>query len=335
MSGIGVALVGVGPWGLVLGGALERAAGVSLRWICDLDPDRRARASTAHPATRVTARLDDVFADPEVSTVVVAVDAARHHAVARLALLAGRHVLVEKPMALSTSDALELETLARERARVLTVGHLLLHHAAVARARELVAAGALGDIVAFESVRAVPGPPRSAGGSWWTLAPHDVSLALHLFGASPVSITATATAGPDGDPDVSSGARLVFAAGRSARIQVARFAPVKRRGFIVSGDRRALAFDELDSEQPLTLHELGPKVATRLTPIPVDVADPLLAQCRHFLSCAARNNPEGGNSRHAVDVVRVLEAGEQSMRFGGAIVAVAPDGPPTATRKVA
>jgi predicted dehydrogenase len=335
MSGIGVALVGAGPWGLSLARALERASGAPLRWICELDTERRAQAARAHPDTRIGDRLDDVLADSGVSAVVVATDAARHHAVGRQVLLAGRHALIEKPLALSVADARELRTLAEERARVLTVGHLLLHHPAVARAREMVSAGTLGDGLAFESVRATPGPPRTPGSSWWALAPHDVSLALAVFGASPVAVRATATTGSDGEHDIAADATLAFADGRVARIQVARFAPNKRRRFSITGSRFRLGFDELEPGQPLSIREAAGAAAPIEGPIAAEHADPLLAQCRHFLSCVARGDPRGGNAEHAVDVVRALEAGARSMRRGGAAVEVVPADRREAARKVA
>ncbi|SRR6266540_2727759 len=336
MSDIGVALVGAGPWGLVLSRALERAAGAPLRWVCELDADRRAGARGIHPAARLTASVDELLADPEVSAVAVAVDSAAHHSVGRRVLLAGRHLLLEKPMALSVDHATDLETLAREQARILTVGHLLLHHPAVARAREIVAAGELGDDLGFNAVRAVPGPPRSPGGCWWTLAPHDVSLALYLFDALPVAVRARAVTSAGADQDIVASATMSFADGRTARVEVSRFAAAKRRRFAIAGSRRSLEFDELEAAQPLWLRT-SPRTGPTATPVRIgfEPADPLLAQCRHFLASAACGDASGGNAAHALDVVRVLEAGSQSMRLGGAAVKVVRDPSAEPVRKVA
>src|SRR6266511_4002933 len=105
MSDIGVALVGAGPWGLVLSRALERAAGAPLRWVCELDADRRAGARGIHPAARLTASVDELLADPEVSAVAVAAASAAHRSVGRRVLLAARHLLTEWCAAVSTATA--------------------------------------------------------------------------------------------------------------------------------------------------------------------------------------------------------------------------------------
>jgi predicted dehydrogenase len=190
MTAVGVALVGAGPWGLTLGRAAARLPEVDLRWICELDPERRALAGAIAPRARLTDALDEVLTDPAVAAALVAVDSPRHHPVGVRVLRADRHLLVEKPMALTVADATELSALADARKRVLSVGHLLLHHPAVRRARQLIEDGVLGESLWLETTRLAPGTARSGGSAWWTLAPHDVSLALHLFGAVPARVTA-------------------------------------------------------------------------------------------------------------------------------------------------
>lgn len=319
MTAVGVALVGAGPWGLTLGRAAVRLPEVELRWICELDPERRALAAAIAPGARLTQELDEVLADPGVAAALVAVDSPRHHPVGLRVLRADRHLLVEKPMALTVADAAELSALADARQRILAVGHLLLHHPAVRRARQLIADGVLGESLWLETTRLAPGTARSGGSAWWTLAPHDVSLALHLFGAVPFKVTAIGRSqgGADGPeaPDRVAWVTLHFSDGRLAHIHVARLAVEKRRGFSVVGTRRALTFDELAPERELRLH--GPAET-----IHIDAADALSAQCLHFVTGVARGDPSAGNSAHALAVVRVLEAGTRSMRAGGAPVDV-------------
>jgi predicted dehydrogenase len=327
MTAVGVALVGAGPWGLTLGRAVARLPEVDLRWICELDPERRALAAAIAPRARLTDELDEVLTDPGVAAALVAVDSPRHHPVGLRVLRADRHLLVEKPMALTVADAAELSALAETRQRVLAVGHLLLHHPAVRRARQLIADGVLGESLWLETTRLAPGTARSGGSAWWTLAPHDVSLALHLFGAVPVRVTAVGRTGPTpgpGEPDQVAWVTLHFADGRLAHIHVARLAVEKRRHFSVVGTRRALTFDELAPERALHLSD-PPRggVPTHSETIAVDAADALSAQCLHFVAGVARGDPSAGNSAHALAVVRVLEAGTRSMRVGGAPVDVA------------
>lgn len=328
MTAVGVALVGAGPWGLTLGRAVARLPEVDLRWICELDPERRASAAAIAPGARLTDELDEVLADPAVAAALVAVDSPRHHPVGLRVLRADRHLLVEKPMALTVADAAELSALADARQRVLAVGHLLLHHPAVRRARQLIADGVLGESLWLETTRLAPGTARAGGSAWWTLAPHDVSLALHLFGAVPVRVTAVGRTAesselePD-ETDRVAWVTLHFDDGRLAHIHVARLAVEKKRGFSVVGTRRALAFDELAPERALRICDPARSgAAAHAEIIPVDAADALSAQCRHFVAGVARDDPSAGNSGHALAVVRVLEAGTRSMRAGGAPVDV-------------
>jgi predicted dehydrogenase len=323
MGPLGVAVIGAGPWGGTLARTFARIPGVELRWICDLDENRRSEAGAAHPAASITATVDDVLGDPAVAAAVVAVDAPRHHSVGLRVLSADRHLLVEKPLALSVADAAALCEAATARARVLTVGHLLLHHPAVQRAKQLLDAGALGRPLYFEAARTVTGTTRRADSAWWTLAPHDVSLALHLFDGVPVTVSAVASRSGSGT-DVATFATLHFDDGRLAHLHAARFAAGRERRFSIVGTQRALTFDELEAEPTLRLSEptLGGS-AVPIEQITIGAADPLFAQCLHFISCVARGDTTGGNAEHALAVVRVLEAGARSMRAGGAPIEVA------------
>jgi predicted dehydrogenase len=221
---VGVALVGAGPWGLTLGRAAARLPNVDLRWVCDLKEERRQGAAALHPAARLTGALDEALEDPGVNAVLVAVESPQHHAVGRRVLEANRHVLIEKPMAITSADAAELTALAASRQRVLSVGHLLLHHPAVRRVRQLVEQGALGELLWLESTRLTTGPARSSSGAWWALAPHDVSLALHFFGTIPSRVSAVAH-GARGEVDTVTWATLHFPDGGLAHIHVARRSP--------------------------------------------------------------------------------------------------------------
>jgi predicted dehydrogenase len=316
MSSVGVGLVGAGAWGANVARAFSGASGARLRWICDLDAGRLARAQAAHPLVRTTASLDELLADPLVEAVAVAVDSHRHHPVARRALEAGRHVLVEKPMALSVSDAADLCAVARGAGRVLMVGHVLLHHPAVLRARELIAAGELGEIVYLHATRVGPGKIRAGECAWWSLAPHDVAVTLYLFGALPVSISATGAGLRPERPDAAF-ATLRFADRRAAHVHVSRLAPEWHRTITVVGTRKTLTFDEMSAERPLRIRDRSLTARAEVEIPPLAAREPLLAQCEHFVSSAARGTHPRGDGGHGLDVVRVLEAGARSMQAGG------------------
>jgi predicted dehydrogenase len=319
---VGIALVGAGPWGRTLARALGAIETARLRWVCERDDARRAEVGAGHPGVGLTPALDEVLADPAVSAVAVAVDSPQHHAVGLQVLAAGRHLLMEKPLALTSADAAELVATAAAGARVLTVGHLLLHHPAVRRAKQLLDDGALGTVQYLTTTRVSAGPPRAPGSAWWALAPHDVSLALHLYGATPAAVSATGGAYAAPDQDGAAFATLRFTDGRIAHVQVARYGGETQRRSVLAGTRGTLTFDERAPAQPLRLHQPGADPAVAGDVVPVELVDPLRAQCAHFIACAENGDVAGGNGAHARAVVQVLAAGEVSMRAGGAPIEV-------------
>jgi predicted dehydrogenase len=335
-ASIGVGVVGAGPWGLNVARALARARGARLLAIADLDADRLARAGAAHADVALVGELDDLLATPGIDAVAVAVDSPRHHAVAKRALLAGRHVLVEKPMALSVADGAELVELAERAGLVLMVGHILLHHPGIERARALVAGGELGKILYLHATRVGFGTVRPGESAWWSIAPHDIAAALHLFDATPTAVSATGAGYLQmRQHDVTFGT-MTFADGRLAHVHVSWLAPEKRRLLTVVGSHKMLTFDETDRERPLRVHDrafvpaaaragfIGRVGEVEAPALPA--TEPLLAECEHFVACVGRGvrgSAVRGDGARALAVLRVLEAGERSMRAGGAPVEVA------------
>jgi predicted dehydrogenase len=329
MSSVRVGVVGAGPWGLKVARAFAQTRGADLRWICDLDEDRLTAARAAHPGVQLTPSVEELLRDETVAAVAVAVDSPRHHAVARRVLEAGRHVLVEKPMALTLAEGTELNALANERRRLLMVGHVLLHHPAVLRARELIAAGTLGKVLYLQATRVAFGRVRAHESAWWSVAPHDVAVALFLFDEVPVSVSATGAAYLRPEHADVAFASLRFADGRMAHVHVSWLAPQRHRALTVVGSAKMLTFDEGADERALRIHDrsfvdegggLRAQPGDAWTP-DLPRVEPLAAECAHFVSCVA----QGLRPRHgaqALAVMRVLDAGERSMQRGGAPVEV-------------
>ena len=327
-ASIGVGVVGAGPWGFNVARAFARARGARLLGIADLDPERLARAGAQHADVALVSELERLLETPEVHAVAVAVDSPRHHAVARRALLAGRHVLVEKPMALSLADARELVELADRSGLVLMVGHVLLHHPGLERARALVTGGELGRILYLHATRVGFGTVRSGESAWWSIAPHDIAAALYLFDALPTSVSATGAGYLQLRQHDVAFATLTFADGRVAHVHVSWLAPEKRRLLTVVGSHKMLTFDETDAERPLRVHDrafvpaaaragfigrAGEVVAPALPAV-----EPLLAECETFVERVRLGALAPGETARALGIMRVLDAGERSMRAGGA-----------------
>ncbi|MES1204840.1 MAG: Gfo/Idh/MocA family oxidoreductase [Pseudomonadota bacterium] len=333
MPAVGIAVVGASGWGQNVVRAFFVARGSALRWVCDLNEALLAGIETRFPGVKVTRTFDQVLADPGVHAVAVAVDAPNHHRLAKAALESGRHVFVEKPLALTAGDADELCQLAERRGLVLMVGHLLLYHPAVERVKATLDAGELGDVLYLYAQRVNLGIVREAENAWWSLAPHDVALAIHLFGASPVSVSATGATYLQRDRHIEdvAFAALRFADGRMAHLHVSWLDPHKRRSLTVVGTRRMLAFDDTLPDEKLKIYDRGamprPGHTTYAQGVVVrggDVvspalpnAEPLVAECEHFVARVTGGGAVRSDGRQGLAVVRVLEAGMTSMRAGG------------------
>jgi predicted dehydrogenase len=339
MSSIGIAAVGAGAWGSQVVRALHATSGARLRWVCDRNPAHLARLEGLYPGVRLTAHLDDLLADAAVDALVVAAEPRNHHPLARRALQAARHVLVEKPLALSAHDAADLCTLAERTQRTLMVGHLLLYDPAVALARQAIDSGELGEVLTLHSQRTNLGTVRRDENAWWSLAPHDVAIALYLLGESPTEISATAGCFLQrrrGVEDLAF-ATLRFGGGRLAHVHVSWLDPLRRRTLTVVGSKKMLTFEESASEQRIKIFDrrvvperdgvfAGDEVAVHNGDVYVPVlppADPLRAQCAHFVDCVRTGQRPRTDGEQGLAVVRVLEAGQHSIRAGGAPTPVA------------
>jgi predicted dehydrogenase len=336
MAAIGVGVVGAGPWGMNVARAFARARGARLVAVADRDGERLARAGAALADVTLTTSVERLLATPGVDAVAVAVDSPRHHAVARQVLLAGRAVFVEKPMALTVADGADLVGLAARSGLVLMVGHVLLHHPGIERARALVAGGRLGRVLYLQATRVGFGTVRPGESAWWSVAPHDVAAALHLFEATPLRVSATGgayvQAGAAAELNDVAFGTLGFADGRLAHVHASWLAPEKRRALTIVGTEAMLTFDETDRESPLRVHDRsfspssaaasdGARFVARAGEIEVielPAIEPLLAECEHFAACVARGERPRGDGASALEVLRVLEAGARSMRAGGA-----------------
>jgi predicted dehydrogenase len=305
MSNVGVAVVGASSWGKNVVGAFARASGASLRGVCDLRPELLARVATAHPGVRVTRSFDDLLGDPEITAVALAVDAGSHHRLARRALEAGRHVFVEKPLALTVADSEELCLVAERNRRTLMVGHLLLYHPAILVAKRALDDGELGEPRYLHSQRVNLGVVRANENAWWSLAPHDIAVAMFLLGGSPSMVSATGSCflQPARQIEDVAFAMLRWRDGRVAHIHVSWIDAHKRRSLTVVGSERSLT---IDGTAPVAREQ-----------------EPLRVECEHFIDCIRTGSRPRSDGAQGLAVVRVLEAGERSMRAGGVPIAIA------------
>ncbi len=339
-----LAQIGCGYWGPNLLRAFTGLPGCTVKWVAEPRPARQEYVRANLPQAAVTSSWGEAVADPEVQAVVIASPAATHFELARAALLAGKHVLVEKPLAMSVAGVDELAALATERGLVLMAGHTFLYNSAVRRTRELIVAGELGELYYLYTQRLNLGQVRSDVNVWWNLAPHDVSILLYLLGGErpqAIAVRGVAYLQP-GIEDVAF-AVLTWKGGVTAHVHVSWLDPGKVRRVTVVGGRKMVVCDDV-SEQKIAVYDKGvdrvPKLGERMDfdafdgyqllqrsgdiVLPwIDLQEPLKVEAAHFLECIRSGAQPLTDAHHARDVVAVLVAGQQSLERGGAPVAVA------------
>ena len=337
VRGIRVAVVGAGAWGGNHVRAFGRLGPGVLAAVCDPEPKHLAAAAAAVPGIRCTSGLKDLLENGDgVEAVVVSTPSSTHFEVALAALMAGKHVLVEKPLALIAAQAERLVREAASRHLVLMTGHLLLYHPAVRRMKELVDSGELGSVYYLYSQRVNLGQVRRDENALWSLAPHDIAVTLYLLGEEPVDVSARGGSYlQDGIPDVVF-LNMRFAGDRMAQVQLSWLDPHKIRRTTVVGSRKMVVFDDMDSLEKLRIYDKGVDRNPGAVPysdsltlrwgdvlIPrIKMEEPLVVECRHFLQCIRDGALPLSDGRQGLAVVRILEAAQASMERGGEPVAL-------------
>ena len=319
---IKVGLAGLGYWGPNLARNFEDLA--DLAWLCDVSPDLLDRYAVRYPNARTTAEFDDILGDDSVQAVVIATPVSTHYDLARRALSAGKHVFVEKPPALTASEAEELVALAEEQELVLLPGHLLLYHPAVAKLGELIVSGELGEMLYIYGNRQNLGQIRKDENALWSLGAHDLSVILHLVGEEPAEVWARGESFVrDGIEDVVF-CYLRFPSGVVAHMHLSWLDPHKMRKLTVVGRNKMAVFDDMELERKVTVYDKGTEQRAEsygewrtrtgdiyIPKIPND--EPLRLECGHFLSLVAGDGDRLAAARDGAMVVRVLEQLQTSL----------------------
>ena len=325
-----VGIVGLGYWGPNIARALASTPGCELAWACDLDAGNRARIEGRYPGTTLTDRLEDLLEDDALDAVVVATGAPSHHALGMRVLEAGKHAFIEKPLALTVEDARALVDAAAARDRVLMVGHLLRFHPVFQELQRIVDAGDLGRVLYLYTNRLNFGKVRADENALWSLAPHDISLALALAGERPAEVSARGEAFlREGVEDVVFG-YLHFPSGLVAHLHVSWLDPHKSRKLTVVGSEGMAVFDDTDVERKLTVYEKASSpsrfdtwgefqaLRTGDVKIPqVPNGEPLLQETTAFVEAVRRGTADVASGDEGLAVVEVLNALQASLERRG------------------
>ncbi|HMD57335.1 MAG TPA: Gfo/Idh/MocA family oxidoreductase [Solirubrobacteraceae bacterium] len=323
-----VGVAGLGYWGPNLARNLAAIPGCELTWLCDASEQARARIAPSYPSARLTGELEDLLADPELDAVVLATPVPSHARLAVAVLEAGKHCFVEKPLATNAAEAERAVQAARSAGRALMVGHLLEYHPAVARLKELIDGGELGDLYYVYGNRLNLGKLRADENALWSLGAHDVSVALYLIGQEPVECVAQgASFVRPGVQDVVF-CYLRFPSGVVAHLHLSWLDPHKERRITVVGARRMATFDDMLIEGKLTIYDKGFDEDTRswgeyiarsgdIFSPRIPNLEPLRIECEHFIDCIRTGAQPRSDGNSGLRVVRVLEALQRSLEEAG------------------
>jgi predicted dehydrogenase len=325
-----IGILGAGPWGLNLFRAFRGTPRANVTVICDTDAERAALLRSGDASITVTTSPEALLDSRSVDAVAIATPAETHAPLALSALSAGHHVFVEKPLALSVPDAALLCARAREVARALMVGHVLLYHPAVTELLARIRSGELGDIVRVHSRRLSASKRRRREGPWWSLAPHDVSLVRRLLGAEPTEVSAAWSPSRHGSERVE--ATLAYTGSRFATIEVGLAECTDVRLVLVVGTRMSALFDDRAAGSKLVLFETAvdspchddlfavSRQSSRV--IPLATEEPLIIEARRFVELILDGRPAPSDASEGLSVTSILEQGARSLAAKGTPVRV-------------
>ncbi len=330
-----VGVVGCGYWGPNLVRNLRQSADCRLKVLCDTSESRLAHMRRVHPELATTQQYADLLEDSELEAVVIATPVRFHHEMAKAALNMGKHVFIEKPMARTAAEGHELVSLAERQGLILMVGHTFLFSPAVRRMKEIVDAGDIGNVQYISARRLNLGLFQKDINVAWDLAPHDISILLHLLEELPVSISC------EGSSHVTRGIEdvtmmhLAFPSNRCAFVHNSWLDPKKIRQMTVVGSERMIVYDDTEPLEKLKIYDARVEVPPHYDTfaeftysyhygdayVPyIKQDEPLKLECQHFLDCVRTGTTPLTNGWLGLEVVRILEAASQSLGKHGAAV---------------
>jgi predicted dehydrogenase len=332
-----LAVIGSGRWGPNYIRNFSEMEGVEVVGVADASEAALAQVIKRFPHVTTTTDYRQLVQRDDVDALVVATPAVTHREIGLTGLQAGKHVLMEKPLASSAAEARELAQSPLAAGQVLMVGHIFRFHPAVIKLHEVLAEGVLGDIRYIHCLRTNLGPVRRDVSVIWDLAPHDVSIALHLLGAVPVRVSATLGRYLQESSGDVAFMTLTFPGGELVNIHVSWVDPQKRREVEVIGTNALARFDDMNLAEPVRIvqrslkempsyatfgeFQLVTHISEGIIPA-VEAKEPLKEQCLEFIRSIEQGKQQSDNVREGYQTCAILEAAEQSAARDGAPVEI-------------
>lgn len=335
---LGFGVIGYGYWGPNLARNVAESSDFRLAGMCELDENRINDFKAKYRDVKVVRELDRMLADPGVDAVAVATPPATHYPLAKRALEAGKHVLVEKPLAVSSCEAAELVKLAKELGLVLMPGHTFVYSPAVNKVDELIREGVLGEIYFATSSRMNLGKYQQSG-VVQDLAPHDLSILIYWLRQRVTQVTASGRSVFQADVPETAFLTLTFDGGAQANIQLSWLAPRKLRQMLIVGSDRMVQYDDSDADESVKVYDRGLEFsapanfgeyrasyrAGDIVSPRIDPAEPLGLELRDFAESIREGRAPRSSAEFGLEVVLALEALESSFQRGGQPVQIPED----------
>ena len=333
-ANVRMGVVGYGYWGPNLVRVFNSLDTSTVTMVADQDASRLQSLTKILPSVAVTHEADELLTSPNVDAVAIATPVSSHFDLAKRALQAGKHVLVEKPMTATSPQAEELIALAAANGLVLMVDHTFIYTGAVRKINQLIRSGELGDFFYFDSERINLGILQHDVNVLWDLATHDISMLLHLFDEKPISLQALGHAHVSKQEEMAE-LNLQYASGFHAHIRVSWLSPVKMRLTMIGGSRRMIVYDDVEPSEKVRVYDKGvvldleDEEVTAMKPIyragdvfipKLDRTEALSREASHFVDCVLTGKTPMTGGREGLAVVRILEAADRSLRAQGAVV---------------
>jgi predicted dehydrogenase len=332
---IGIGVIGYGYWGPNLVRNFMEAPGSTVVAVADTRPQRLAQVQSRYPTVQIVAEAREIFVNPKIDAVAVATPVATHFELALQALQAGKHVLVEKPLAASSEQAIQLIEEAGRRNLVLMVDHTFVYTGAVRKIRAMVADNTLGDVYYYDSVRVNLGLFQPDVNVIWDLAVHDLSIMDFVLPAKPIAVSATGISNIPGKPENVAYMTLFFASRQIAHLHVNWLAPVKVRRTLIGGSEKMIVYDDLEPSEKVKVYDRGVSLFPQSEAVydllvsyrsgdmwapRLDATEGLRREALHFIECIENNRQPETDGQSGLRIVRILEGAEKSLRARGQLV---------------
>jgi predicted dehydrogenase len=306
---IKVGVIGYGYWGPNLVRNFMEAPGSTVVSVCDLRIERLAPLKVRYPTISTVSDCQTLFADPAIAAIVIATPVSSHFELAMAALEAGKHVLVEKPLASNSEQSLKLIEKAASRKRVLMVDHTFVYTSAVRKIRELITDNALGDIYYYDAVRVNLGLFQHDVNVIWDLAIHDLSIMDYVLPTKATAVSATGISHIPGQPENVAYITLFFDNPQIAHVHVNWLTPVKVRHTLIGGSEKMILYDDLEPSEKVKVYDKGITVSPN-------------QEARHFIDCINNNKRPETDGEAGLRLVRIAETAEKSLRARGQLMEI-------------